>query len=313
MMRCLESEAFKGRPRNDHDSRTVDSISARGPLDRGSAVGAFAGLRQGFGPDPFRPYNNQYDPYVYPTSPPGFAASGAASALGRRDNQFQQYLEQQDGAQRASSSSERYGQGVPHWKARSDSEASGPNSTARIQTNPSVERQVSNLESIHQKYLAYFSEDDPKKQAVLLREFNSNRRGSAARRPSGGKMTWTIGTPRRMAPTGDCAPGLAKHPTIELPPGRPGAELTPVAASAIARASDADEAESDAIPPPPPLRGSYRGTTRRNARPTKSSNEALMTTTPIDSRRPVGDEQPGRPQLPPMSEAGRDAITVRIH
>ena len=32
----------------------------------GSPIAAFA---QGFGPDPFRPFNSQYDSYVYPISP----------------------------------------------------------------------------------------------------------------------------------------------------------------------------------------------------------------------------------------------------
>ena len=33
-------------------------------------MGTTAVWAQGFGPDPFRPYNSQYDPYVYPMARP---------------------------------------------------------------------------------------------------------------------------------------------------------------------------------------------------------------------------------------------------
>src|SRR5262245_11186014 len=47
----------------------------------------------GFGPDPYRPYNNQYDPFIYPTAPGnGDVVPNGAALTRRRANQFQEYL-----------------------------------------------------------------------------------------------------------------------------------------------------------------------------------------------------------------------------
>ena len=43
----------------------------------GGATNAWA---QGFGPDPFRPYNSMYDPYVFGTAPAGWGGPNAAAA-----------------------------------------------------------------------------------------------------------------------------------------------------------------------------------------------------------------------------------------
>ena len=65
------------------------------------AVLAFAGrswsLAQGFGPDPFRPYNPQYDAYTYPMGPasPAGGQGGMVPRMGNAGaNQFQGYLDE---------------------------------------------------------------------------------------------------------------------------------------------------------------------------------------------------------------------------
>ena len=52
-------------------------------------------LAQGFGPDPYRPYNNQYDSFVYPVAPGpldyGQNQSPLRSGI-RGANQFENYM-----------------------------------------------------------------------------------------------------------------------------------------------------------------------------------------------------------------------------
>ncbi len=142
-------------------------------------LGLPAARAQGFGPDPFRPYNSQYDGYLRPLSDPGLAAGAAASARGGRgDNAFQEYLNQLEGADRATS--QRYGIGVPYWQARGDVKRDRRDLKANRRAERSPE---ATLESINQKYLAYFSESDPRKRAVLLRDFSSTRRMSTRDAP----------------------------------------------------------------------------------------------------------------------------------
>jgi len=240
-----------------------------------ASIGLPSARAQGFGPDPFRPLNSQYDPYIYPMSSPNLAAGGAASALGgRRDNQMQQYLEQQAGAERGSS--ERYGIGVPHWRARSEQARFQP----EFKPNRRAERRpYSTLESINQKYLAYFSEDDPRKQAVLLREFDTSRRGTSDDRDGA-----TDGANRRMrARSGE---GSADRPSSRTSRGGADAGMR----GQSRRASDAsDEAGSGEIPPAPRVRGSARGTTKKERSPSdilkRSLDDDDDDTLPIRRRR----------------------------
>ena len=55
-------------------------------IARGAAGGLRAAHAQGFGPDPFRPFNSQYDQYVYPIRPETGGAAAPARRLARGDN-----------------------------------------------------------------------------------------------------------------------------------------------------------------------------------------------------------------------------------
>jgi hypothetical protein len=125
---------------------------------------------QGFSPDPFKPFNSQFEQFVYPISPFAGGPGAAAGAMGRVDNQYQQYLKELEGADRALN--QRYGIGVPHWKLRSDIDLD-----RRDQASRGVGRRGRDAGgSITQRYLAYFSESDPKKRANLLREITTRSR-----------------------------------------------------------------------------------------------------------------------------------------
>ena len=54
-------------------------------------TGASTVSAQGFGPDPFKPYNSQFDAYTYPTGPGQAAGLNARFGNGGA-NQFQNYL-----------------------------------------------------------------------------------------------------------------------------------------------------------------------------------------------------------------------------
>ena len=76
-----------------------------------------------------------------------------------------------DGLSRLSSG--RPGPGVPYWKLRSDYEQD-----KRDRLNRRNSRNGGDvLGSITQQYVAYFSEENPKKRAILLRDYNPGRRG----------------------------------------------------------------------------------------------------------------------------------------
>jgi hypothetical protein len=155
---------------------------------------------QGFGPDPFRPYNSMYDPYVYPLGPGTPGAGQSAAVLGRSarggPNQYEQWLTETMGEQRAGV--ERYGQGLPYWRRsvdpRFDTEGNREYRPNR-QSAPSFEE---TLDRVTRKYVAYFSETDPKKRAVLMREFKLSQRNFnrlVSSRPSGRRDALGSATP----------------------------------------------------------------------------------------------------------------------
>jgi hypothetical protein len=131
---------------------------------------------QGFGPDPFRPYNSQYDPYVYALGPasPAAGGPGGMSTIGNRNaNQYQNFLSELQGP--SISNSERYGIGQPYFRsviAPSYMNRYRPPYQPRVKTERSFEE---TQRLISEKYLAYFEEKDPKKRAQILKDFHRAR------------------------------------------------------------------------------------------------------------------------------------------
>ncbi len=140
----------------------------------------------GYGADPFRPYNNQYDAYTYPMASPDMVPSaGGVPRMGNRGaNQYQGYLDELAGTSRQES--ERYGIGMPYYRAAVDP-TFDPKGNREYRPNSKADRTYEQTqEVITRKYLAYFAEKDPKKRAELLRDYNRVRsnvsRAMSARR-----------------------------------------------------------------------------------------------------------------------------------
>jgi hypothetical protein len=204
-------------------------------------------------PDPYNgvgEYNGGLEPFLYATYPNalGFVPNQGALVGGRAGggsaaNQFQNYLDNLDGANVAgggyqASSVRRSGPGVPYYNAyrqydRQFQRGFVPNS--RDQELAKAE------EARNEKYFQYLRERDPKKRAQLYREYQQERgrvardltaprsgRGAPAARAAatGGPATGT----RRGAPaSGYTAPGLDRDgrsarsaPSSLLSSGAPG-------------------------------------------------------------------------------------------
>jgi len=146
-------------------------------LSLGAAVtGTTTVWAQGFGPDPFRPYNSQYDPYVYPMGPAGPAAGqgGAMNGSGIRSaNQYQNFLNELQGP--SYSNGERYGIGQPYYRSTVDQsyiKHYRPDYQPKVKTEKSFE---DTQRLINEKYFAYLEEKDPKKRARLLKDYHQAR------------------------------------------------------------------------------------------------------------------------------------------
>jgi hypothetical protein len=151
---------------------------------------------QGYGPDPFKPFNSQYDPYTYPMGPasPDGGQSAAANAPGglRGANQYQNYLNALEGAGRANV--EKYGIGLPYFRTAVD--PSFNRSNREYLPNRQTKRTFEEIKQrVTDKYLAFFEERDPKRREKLYQEYSHSRarldRALSARRtglfePAGG-------------------------------------------------------------------------------------------------------------------------------
>jgi hypothetical protein len=158
----------------------------------GALVVAPRANAQGYGPDPFRPWNSQYDAYIFPIGPSGpNAANGPAGVRSglRGSNQFENYLSELQGADR--SRVEKYGIGMPYYRSAVDPRFLRPDReyVPNFKSSRSFEQ---TQQRITEKYVAYFSERDPKKRAQLFKDYtraqaqvsrvlSSARRGNATR------------------------------------------------------------------------------------------------------------------------------------
>jgi hypothetical protein len=172
-------------------------------------LGVSIAQAQGFGPDPFRPFNSQYMQYAYPIAPETGGAAMPGRGMNRGDNQYQQWLTEQEGASRLGS---RNAAGVPYWKLRTD--------LAEDLRERRSRRNVRNddaIGSITQKYLAYFSEPNPARRAILLRDYTPIQRDDerdgergegrlgpdATRRPAAGRRAGAATSPRGPGGVGE--------------------------------------------------------------------------------------------------------------
>ena len=152
-------------------------------------------LAQGFGPDPFRPYNAQYDPFVFPVAPGpadvGFNRGGVNGIRG--SNQFESYMNSLQGANLGSGvvgagvAGSRGGPVAPYFQAnraydREYERLYRPNREA----DSRFESDQSKVTSL---YFEYLREKDPKKRIELFRDYSRARR----------RVTQDLASPRATA------------------------------------------------------------------------------------------------------------------
>jgi hypothetical protein len=239
-------------------------------------VSTSTALAQGYGADPFRPYNSQYDAYTYPMGPASPAGGGRSSFLPRMGNmganQFQGYLDELSGAGRQGT--EKYGIGMPYYRSAVDPTFDTKGTREYRPNRVADEALEQTNEVITRKYLAYFTEKDPKKRAELLRDYNRTR-SRVSRALSGGRE----GSSRLL----DAANGTGTERRGSAIRGRDAEDLgqnrdKPRSASRLSgRESSTTEtgrrAATNSIPPAPALPGleSYR----RTITPRRSPTEVL--------------------------------------
>ena len=249
-------------------------------------------LAQGFGPDPFRPFNNQYDAYVYPIGPAGAGGTGTGGGYpaSRGANQFQDYLNELQGSGRQRN--EKYGIGVPYYRSSVDP-AYSRKSDRDYQPNRASQRTFEETQQlIADKYLAFMAEKDPKKRTELFRAYDRARRQSTramtARRESPARI---MDQARRVDPTSATRKG-AKEPS------------DPAALLREKRSARPSATGGRSIPPAPSLSRSATGSstsrspseTLERARALELGSERATSPAPAP-RSPRGSARPAPPSL----------------
>ena len=247
-----------------------------------SIVAAPAGLptawAQGFGPDPFQPYNSQYEPYTRPLGPASPGRDRAAGVNGhfgaRATINLPDYLNELAGDDRGGPNA--YGIGCRTGGSNVDSRSRQAEASASTGRSQQTGRGTCR-NSITQKYLAYFTERDPRRRATLLRDYQLRRTAGRPRLDAAAvrvKTTPAIETPRRgsnrsasacRGPIGESDDRFsAKGSRGRLDEsGRPG-QRDPSRRVTLGRSAGSRDQRS--IPPPPPLPSSVSRATARNRR-----------------------------------------------
>lgn len=214
------------------------------------AISPLSALAQGFGPDPFRPFNSQYDSYVYPIAPgpydpvgnPGLNRAGVRGA-----NQFDDYLNG------IGSTANRYDQ---LYRSQISSQRRGfkPSSEA----DAKFEDQQSSLTTLYFKYLR---ERDPVKRAALLKQYTKARKESAREVPTAARTT-----SGRKAQKPKAGVDAADDSAMEDESGDDAAaRVVSPPRRAAGRAASPRARTRDAVPPPPSITGgSASGSTARS-------------------------------------------------
>jgi hypothetical protein len=260
--------------------------------------------QSGFGPDPFRPYNSQYDPFVYPVTPGPMDYGYNRGVSGNRGaNQFQNYLDSLQSANLgtgagASGAGLRGGIGNPYFQAnraydREYDRIYRPNKEA----DAKFESDQSKVTSL---YFEYLREKDPKKRTELFREYSRARRRAESDLTSPRATATRAGTrtPRRSATAaeGGEAAGLRSRDRTSAPPALP-------SRGTRARSGRTDSGTSpETGPAPPPLGDSRsRSGSSRTVVPSDVLDRAKRTDgTRSDSRVRAPRPGPSRPAPDPL-------------
>ncbi|MGO9597515.1 MAG: hypothetical protein ACLP7Q_05790 [Isosphaeraceae bacterium] len=229
---------------------------------------------QGFGPDPFRPYNSQYDAFVYPIAPGplDYGPNIRAQSGIRGANQFESYMNSlrgQGGAQGTGG-----GPGTPYFRAN----RAYDREYGRIyQPNKEADASFqSNQDIVNDLYFKYLRERDPKKRAELFRDYN-RARARADRElhtPRGlsshaGARSARTGNEARSARTAEGSiGGVDDRPPPSTPPPTSAPARSPSATARRAASTGLDE------PPSPLGDSSASGTPSRSQTPSQVLDRA---------------------------------------
>jgi hypothetical protein len=223
-------------------------------------------LAQGFGPDPYRPYNSQYDSFVYPVAPGPLDYGQNQSPLRsgvRGANQFENYMNSLmgPGAGRAPSG----GVGSPYYRgANRVTEREGMN----YQPNREIDAKFdSSQEMVSDLYFKYLRERDPKKRSELFRQYNRarNRVDRDLASPRSASSRAGARTTRRAggAASAETPEGADRGTADRLPTDRRSGSAPPPLPSSRVRsrtgAGDTGDLPTAGPAPPPLLRRSERG------------------------------------------------------
>jgi len=201
---------------------------------------------QGHTPDPYRPYNSMYDPYVAPTYPRSDGYFPNQNRLEIRSgpsqaNQFQNFLQETPLGTDPSGLSRSGGAGTPYYRAhrRFDPRNRPNNSDAdRLFREKQQDRDVKYFDA-RRKYQEALNERDPQKKAQLIQAYAAAKRLAEqdlqrARGPS------TPGQRTPVGPQGTANPPASRQPVSAGP--RP-------APSSVAPASPRDIALPGSVRP----------------------------------------------------------------
>jgi hypothetical protein len=214
-----------------------------------------AACAQGFGPDPFQPYNAQYAPFVTPVAP-GPMDYGFGPGRGIRGaNQFEAYLNSLQ-TSAAGARAGGAGVGIPHFQAN----RAYDRDFGRIyQPNKAADQRFdANQANVNQLYFEYLREKDPKKRAEIFRNYNRARsradRELASPRGFLGAQPGTPSTGReRRSTSTEGATGAKNRDLLSAPP--------PATSGATrSRPGSARSGADSSLGPPPPLGGSRAST-----------------------------------------------------
>ncbi|WP_406696091.1 hypothetical protein V5E97_34370 [Singulisphaera sp. Ch08] len=171
---------------------------------------------QGHTADPYKPYNQQYEQFVYPSFPSGYGLTPNQNLLQPGGygaaNQFQRFMESEIGpADEFGTGRRRTGPGVPYYSAyrQYDKEYN------RVyQPNQASDKDFyHDQRSRHEKYIAYLKERDPRKRAELYRAYTKDS----------SKVSRDLANPRGQAPREPGAeaasPGGARRQSSAATPG----------------------------------------------------------------------------------------------
>ncbi|MDR3623249.1 MAG: hypothetical protein P4L85_28100 [Paludisphaera borealis] len=249
------------------------------------AVSPISVFAQGFGPDPFRPFNSQYDSYVYPIAPGPLDGVGNPSINRgvRGANQFESYLN---------------GIGSANVGTRYDQLYRSQISEHRRAFRPSHDADVKfedQQASITNLYFDYLRAKDPRKRAAALKKYNQARDqasrdlSSAGRSGSGRKAQ----KPKRAAAgaEGDKPQATDDEPLDGETADSPDRIITPPRRSAGSAAATTSPRRRSTTPAPPPIPG-LSGTGSRGRKPSEILDRAVQS----DS---AGAQTPSRPRTKP--------------